>query len=647
MKSNKKLYFIAAIVITAIIVLIGINIFKKDKEFKVSNPELFKEYITAYTGSVISKNDVIKIQFTQKFMESVSDKKISIIKTYPEVKGTATWTDDNTIEFKPDEALESGMEYFIIVDLEDLCSSVSTKHNEFVFKVHTKHQHMRVQIDKVITTDRQNFKKQDIVGKITLNDSEDIELIKTCITAELEGDSEKIEIEQLNNLEYSFAIRDITRTNHKQKIKISYNASAIGSTSKEDIEFEIPALDKFKIIDIQTHQFPEQYINIIFSDPIKEDQLLDGLIDIAELENLKYIIIDNNIKIIPSERLEESYSLEISTGVKNIHGKRLNKSKTKRISFKMRKPELIAAEDGVILPSCTEGQVISFMAVNIKAVDVRIMKIHETNVLQFLQVNSLNGSYQLDRVGSIIATKTISLEQTDASDFSEWNTFYLQLDEIIEPEPGAIYRIEIGFRKENTIYPCNTGEESVTVEEQDNMLETNADKDWDWFTNYTYSNSENYYYDDYYYDDEYYYEEEYDYSYDYNYNSYEDPCKDSYYGYRRAIKFNILASDIGLIAKMGKDNLVYAFVSDLLTTDAVQDAEVEIYNYEQQVIGNSTTDIDGKAIIELNKNDKPHFMVASYNNSKTYLKMKEYNSLSTSEFDVSGAYMQDGAKAFI
>ena len=36
------------------------------------------------------------------------------------------------------------------------------------------------------------------------------------------------------------------------------------------------------------------------------------------------------------------------------------------------------------------------------------------------------------------------------------------------PEPGAIYRIEIGFRKENAIYPCvnneeNTEEDAVVI----------------------------------------------------------------------------------------------------------------------------------------------------------------------------------------
>jgi len=448
-------------------------------------------------------------------------------------------------------------------------------------------------------------------------------------------------------------ISDITRTNHEQTLEVSYDGSPIESKSDGDIELEIPPLNTFKVVDIQVKQFPEQYVNIIFSDPIKEDQLLDGIISLDDVENIKYIIVDNNVKVIPTERLEESYEIKIRKSIKNINGTMLSKSKSRNISFIMRKPELVASENGVILPGCTEGQVIEFQAVNIRAVDVRVLQIYEDNVLQFLQENSLNGSYELNRVAKVIKTKTISLEQTDVEDFGVWNTFYLDLTDIIEPSPGAIYRVEIGFRKDNCIYPCNESDEVVSIEDDSNLTEIVDDDEWSWFTDYTYydySSSSSYYYEDEYYYDEYYYDDYYydDYYYSGNsYNSYDDPCNSNYYGYRRAIKFNILASNIGLIAKKGKDNIVYAFATDINSAECIKGAEITLYNYQQQIIGSASTDIDGKAVIEVPKNETPYFMVANYQNNKSYLKMEEYGSLSTSEFDVSGAYMQDGTKAFI
>ncbi|MDD4149513.1 MAG: MG2 domain-containing protein, partial [Bacteroidales bacterium] len=646
MKSVKIIYWAAGIALAATITIVVISMFNQSKDFKTSNPELFKDYIKAYTSNVISKNDVIAVQFTDEFMKSVKDKKTSsVIKIYPKTAGKIEWKENNILEFKPDKPLTSGTEYFAVVDLDKISNKVNNDTKEFIFRVHTKHQIINLNIEKLVSTDRKEFKTQDLTAKIVLNDSEDKDLLFKCFKVEVDGKNIDFEIEKSNDTEYLLNIRNIERTNHEKTLVINYNGTEIGSKSSGEIEFEIPPFNEFKILCVKVHQFPEQYVQLIFSDPIKEDQLLSGIIDIVDVENLKYIVVDNNVKIIPSERLENTYELRINSGVKNINGKRLDKSESQQINFKMYKPELNADEDGVILPGHTEGQVISFKAVNIKAVDVRVLKIYENNILQFLQENNLNGSYELNRVSKVIKTETISLEETDIENFSVWNTFYLNLSDIIEPDPGAIYRIEIGFRKENAIYPCNTSEEQIATINS-GMDKLIADNEWSWFTNYTYSDSyEDYYSDDYYYD-EYYYEDDY-YDYGNSYNSYDDPCNKNYYGYRRAISFNILASDIGMIAKIGKDKLVHAFITDLKTTAYIKGAQVDVYNYQQQIIGSASTDSEGKATVKLDKKEKPYFIVATYDQHKSYLKIEEYGSLSTSEFDVNGSYMQDGSRAFI
>jgi alpha-2-macroglobulin len=661
MKSTKITYWIsgAALAITMIIVII--SMFRSEKKFDLSDPALFKDYISAYSNDVISKNDVIAIQLTDEFVNKIKDKETDIFDIYPDVDGTVTWKENNIVEFKPAKPLESGKVYHVTLDLGTLSKDVPEEAEEFVFRVQTKHQIMSLIIDKVTTTDRQKFTKQDVSGKIKLNDAEELENVKKCISAEIDGDDVAIEIEKAGDTEFVFTVRDITRTTKKQTLTVEFEGESIGSKSSGYKEIDILPLDEFAVLDIQVNQYPEQFVNIIFSDPVKEDQILDGLIKLTDVENIKFIVIDNNVKIIPTERLEKSYKMEISTGVVNIHDKRLKETVSETVSFVMRKPAVGIVDEGVIIPTSTDGQVVSFMAVNVKAVDVRILKIYENNILQFLQENSLNSSYDLNKVGKVIKTKTISLEQTDVEDFGDWNTFYLNLSDIIKPDPGAIYRVEIGFRKENAIYPCTSASESGEQNAKtENLRELKEDGEWDWFTNYTYSgNYEEYYFDDYYYEDYSYegdyYEEEYYYDNYYYYddyssggrNTYEDPCNKNYYGYRRAIKFNILASDIGLIGKMGKDKKIFAFVTNLLTAEPISGAKVEAYNYQQQVIGTGSTDYEGKAVIELPENDKAYFLVASSNGQKSYLKLEEYGSLRTSEFDVSGDYIQGGTKAFI
>jgi len=103
MKNTKIIYWISGLALAATIVIVVISMFRGEKKFKLSNPEIFKEYIAAYTGEVISKNDVIAIQLTDQFMNTIDKKKTNIIEVYPKVKGTVSWKEDNIIEFKPEQ----------------------------------------------------------------------------------------------------------------------------------------------------------------------------------------------------------------------------------------------------------------------------------------------------------------------------------------------------------------------------------------------------------------------------------------------------------------------------------------------------------------------------------------------------------------
>ncbi len=640
MKRTKIFYWISGSILVGVFVAAIIGMFKTDAKVKLSDPSLFKDYIAAYSDFVISKNDAVRVQFTDEFAFLIKEKakKSNVLSIYPNVKGELSWKDNNILEFKPNKALTSGKAFLISVNLNKLNSNIPKQFKEFTFKVQVKHQIVDLIIDKVITTDLNNFTKQNVGGIIKLTDNENIDLLKKAIKVELDNKSLSFELAKSNDFEYELLIKDITRTKNSQNLKISFNGEVINSKSNFTKEIEVPSLDEFKVLDIQTNQFPEQFINVIFSDPIKEDQFLNGIIDLKGVNNLRYIIVDNNVKIIPSDRLDKTYLFTINRGLSNIHNNKLKSSISKELNFMMRKPQLKLENNGVILPSSTQGQVISFSAVNIKAVDVRVIKIFQNNILQFLQENSLNESYNLNSVGKVIKTQTTSLEQTDIDNISEWNTFYLNLSDIIKPDPGAIYRIEIGFRKKNAIYPC---ENNINEAENNNskLQEIDKDKEWKWFTNYYYNDDENF---DYGSDDDYYY----DYYYDDNYDA-GDPCNKYYYGYDKAIMLNILASDIGLVAKIGNDNKVISFVTNILTAEPISNAEVIVYDFQQQVIAKANTNANGKAEINFSENEKPYFVVASYNNQKSYLKLENYDALTTSEFDVSGDYLQEGTKAFI
>src|SRR5699024_1857697 len=106
-----------------------------------------------------------------------------------------------------------------------------------------------------------------------------------------------------------------------------------------------------------------------------------------------------------------------------------------------------------------------FEAVGLKAVDVRVVRIYEENVLQYLQVNDFGGSSEIKRVGRPVAQKVIPLNGSGVVDLQKWNRFTLDLAEIMEAEPGAVYQVSINFRKSQSLYYC-AEEEDIEVQEE-------------------------------------------------------------------------------------------------------------------------------------------------------------------------------------
>src|ERR1700754_762249 len=106
-----------------------------------------------------------------------------------------------------------------------------------------------------------------------------------------------------------------------------------------------------------------------------------------------------------------------------------------------------------------------FEAVNLNAVDVTIIKIYENNVPQVFQSNSFDGGQELRSVGKPVVQKTIRLDQDKSLNLNKKNRFMLDIDQLLRAEPGAIYRVVIGFRQEYSLYNCNLG--SPTLKKND------------------------------------------------------------------------------------------------------------------------------------------------------------------------------------
>ncbi len=590
-----------------------------------------KSLVYAYTSGAISKVDPIKIRFNNDVISmdevgSALEKGVIVFK--PAINGKGIWKDRKTIEFEPSENLPSNTLYFSIVKLKKLFKNIPADAEVFEFSFRTKEQFIDLISSSLELEKNQTTNSLFLPGILYTNDLADKEKVESCLSASAGAKNLDIEWEHGNNgLEHRFKIKNIIKEKNAYPITLNWNGKALGlKQAKGEKQIEIPALGDFKILDVKTIKDGTKTMIISFSELLDQNQNLQGLLTIkGHNADIKYTISGNTVRMFPGNSMEGEVELIAARGIKNSNGMRMKNPSSWNISFEKPKPAVHLVGDGVIIPTA-EGLIFPFEAENLSAVDVEVFKIFDNNIMQYLQTNSIDQGYSLKRVGRIILQTKVELRKLSASQGANNRTRYaLDLSEIIQTDPGAIYQIGIAFRPQYATTNCE-GENVPDVKIEDLEVTTvDEDKTYESFFGGYYGLAG--YYNG------------------YNYSHREDPCKPAYFCEEHFVKKNVFASDVGLIAKMGNDGSLLVIGSDILSARPLSGLEIEVYDFQQQLIKKASTDSEG--VLKLDLPRKAHFIIANSGNKKAYLKLNDGDSNSMSQFDTGGRVSQKGLKGTI
>jgi alpha-2-macroglobulin len=630
---NRKYYFIGSAILAAL--LLVFFVFRSCSPRKIEIDPGFSEYIAGFTSGTISVQSNIRIELTKEVeaveVNSEVDKKVFSFS--PGVSGKAFWIDNRTIEFRPEKSFKQGTRYIVDFYLNKIVK-VPKKFKVFEFDFVTMKQGVSLQVEGYQPYVLTSLKWNNATGTlITADVAEDADVERVLKATQ---DKRKLNISWTHNPEsktHHFKVDSITRGEDASKVDLKWDGSPIGADNSGKEEVKIPSIYDFSVLEANIEQEPNQYVAVRFSDPIDPKQDMTGLITLGNTSDLTFEVDHMVIKVFPSARQNGTVTLNVEQGIKNIAGAKLKKRQTFDLVFESIKPSIKAVGKGVILPD-SKGLIFPFEAVNLKAVDVRIIKIFENNVTQFLQVNQLDGTSELKRAGRLILKKTIRLDSEKPIVFNKRNLFSIDLAKLIKQEPGAIYRVKLSFKKEYSTFPCSDkGEE----ESKDNMTTIQDADQEDAEGDVAYWDAPDRGYNEDYYD---YYGESYDWS------QREDPCSASYYyGSNVSISRNVLASNLGIIAKGTSDNSLMIAVANLVTTKPMGGVELEVYDYQRQKMASGKTDNDGFCNISLKS--KPFLIIAKDGDQRGYLRVDDGTALSLSNFDVSGEAIQKGLKGYI
>lgn len=605
-----------------VILVCGLVACKKGKEKpKVSMEADWYRYISAHTSGTVPRKARIRVVFVNE-VGKPGEIPSGVLEISPSVEGKLQWTSTRELMLVPSTELKPDTEYTAVLHLNKIMA-VPKKFSKFIFSFRTIKPQMELNIDGLYTEDYTRPEIQTLKGQIQTSDMEEAAQVEKVLQAEQLGTRLNIIWSHSGDgIYHYFTVNNIVRDDKPSTVRLIWDGSPIKVKDKGVREFEVPPLAQFDLVSVTAVQEETPHILIRFTDALAKNQDLTGLIR-ADNQPLTFEIDQNMVRVFSQSGFRGTVEVTLSPGIKNYLNRPFGREETRTLVFGIPSPQVRFVGRGVILPR-KDRLTVPFEAINLKSVQVTVFQIYSNNIAQFLQVNDLAGSRELARVGRYLWRKTIALSE-DPEVTSRWTRYELDITPLFQENTGSIYRIILSFNRSNTTYPCP---ESTTPAVTEPPLKNQEDA-----------------YSEYYYWDE-------TFSYPYLEDGWyrrNDPCSDAYYNpnYNRnaVVARNFLCSNLGLIAKLEKESNLHVVVTDLRTAQPLSGVKLEVYNFQQQLLGSTTSDGNGFAVFNLK--ERPFLVVAKSGNDFGYLRLSGDSALSLSHFDIGGEAVKKGIKGFI
>ncbi len=591
---------------------------------------VFAPYITAFTAGPVSCSAPVLVRLAEglDYTDTSAANLATLFDLDPAAEGSVRWHDDHTLAFVPKAPLEPGTIHVVDFHLGRLVK-VPNNTSTFRFGFRTLEQHLAVELADVAAMDPGESTVQSISWRVNTADHAGPDALLSCFRAELDGRVLRLRLTSTpDGLRHDLVADSVVRGPRATMLELAWDGGAVGSTDKGRTELALPEAGRFTLLGARTAYEGDHQVRLLFSEAPDPDQELAGLAGITGAPPASIALDGNALVVQPADPQVGDVDVFVAGGLRSRAGSPLARDTTVRMRFPEPGPAVRFVGEGVVLPT-TGGRKVPFEAVNLRAVAVRIIRIHADNIPQFLQANDLAGENELARVGRVVAEEDVPLTGTDGTAPGRWNRYFLDLDRMIAADPGAIHRVEIGFRQDQAAFAC-TGDAPPAPEQWMSGHTEVPKPDESAFDQAGY----------YYVGDDSWYDEDYDHS------RRDDPCSSSYYGARRKVKRNILSSDLGLLAKRNASGGLHVVVSDIRTGAAVGGAQLDVLDLQLRSVGTLTTDAQGIAELK-DPAHVPFLVVARSLDQRGYLRVDDGSALDVSAFDVGGSALPKGLKGHL
>ena len=587
--------------------------------------------VAGHTTGVVSRKSDVHIVFAADVLNVSLNaaNRAEQISIEPAVSGALSFISARELQFTPTKELSPGQTYSVSLQPKGLRNvPQDLPPYEFKFAVQTPQFDVSLQ---GLQSDGADDKRMILRGGVETADAEDPANVEKMISAMYLKKSVSLQwTHSSDGLSHTFSIAGLERQAAAQTVSVKWNGQSIGSAVTGEQTAEVPARNAFLVAGAQAIETDgRKQILINFSDTLNARQTLHGMVRLTPETEFTTRIDNNVLTIYPSGDLEGDVSVTLDAGIRNERGDKLGDAVTQSLTFTSSKPQVRFVGKGVILPD-SKLLSVPFEAVRARSVHVTAMRIQGDNVAQFLQVNSLDGNNEIGRVGRYLWRKTIPLTGPATG---RWQRYSLDVTELTQKFPGGMFQLTLQIAPRDSNYKCDVVADELRTkadpaprsqEDGDEVQASNWDNAEDYFGND--ANGDN------------------------GGNRWakrKDPCHAAYYQYGENVRAtrNVLASNIGLLAKRDQHGKLLIAATDLGSADALVGAKLSVRNFQNQEIGIGTTDTTGLAAIT--PNGTPFLLIAEAKGQRGYLKLATGAALPVSHFDVGGEVVEKGLKGFI
>ncbi|MEJ6950755.1 alpha-2-macroglobulin family protein [Natronospora cellulosivora (SeqCode)] len=548
--------------------------------------------ITHLTTGYIDADTIIAVRFREeKVKKDYLEKDLNDIFTFtPEIEGKTYWQDERTIVFEPAAPLYKRKNYHARLDFYKLFSPEDENDiEELEFHFKTTGQDV-LSLKGGFELESKN-KAENVNFMLELEMSERVteNIMQEALVIELEG----------RKLDYSIHTRD--------SLKFDIKSERIGRYRLQDRELIVRLKDDFlrleeeieetyiltalespltvlRIEEEKQNEFSQ--LRIVFSDTLKENRDYSGYLNIIPPMDYEVSVDKNSLILKADFRARENYSIELFPGIESVFGQRLAEKEDHLLEVEIsdRNPALEFVNPGIFMTSAKDKR-INFRTLNVSRLRLQVKRVEEENLIDFFEGYTYRPSSQsfdnYKRYQFRPYGEVVADKILEIGDeMNKWIQSELDLSNIITDSDSALYILQLEFDESQALYFSD----DMSNWQRSNYLNSNA----------------------------------------------------------RAVK-HLLLSDIGITVKelSGK---YYVFLTDILSTEVLENAIVEIKDRSGEVLDTAYSNEMGLALLETS--DRAKYIEVRRGNNYAIMNL-DSSVLNKSLFDIGGMQKQDGVNAFI